>query len=164
MATSKGKIMQDKTPATPSNIKSLSEQYKEMCQDDMKRMAQIRDPYTLGTIIGNGSHNKLPTQSGMSNSSIGTNVTSGSPKLQGTIKSYTNSQNGISWSDSGTYLSESELTQVKKDLAAIKKRLMILEPNLQKMEKFQALKDAYEHYLCMEKLCDEDMPGAQGGT
>ena len=41
-------------------------------------------------------------------------------------------------------------------LTKIEDRLAILTPDLKKLEKFEALKKAYEHYKLMEKLCQED--------
>ena len=41
-----------------------------------------------------------------------------------------------------------------KMLEDIEKRLAILVPDPAKLEKFEALKKAYEHYTLMEKLCD----------
>lgn len=41
-----------------------------------------------------------------------------------------------------------------KMLEDIEKRLAILVPDPAKLEKFEALKKAYEHYKLMEKLCD----------
>lgn len=41
-------------------------------------------------------------------------------------------------------------------LTKIEDRLAILTPDLKKLEKFAALKKAYEHYKLMEKLCQED--------
>ena len=38
----------------------------------------------------------------------------------------------------------------------MEERLAILVPDPAKLEKFEALKKAYEHYKLMEKLCQED--------
>lgn len=45
---------------------------------------------------------------------------------------------------------------LSKLIENIEDRLAILQPNLEKMEKFAALKKAYEHYKLMEKLCQEE--------
>ena len=47
---------------------------------------------------------------------------------------------------------------IAKSLEAIEKRLAILQPNPKKLEKFEALRKAYEHYKLLEALCysDED--------
>jgi hypothetical protein len=37
----------------------------------------------------------------------------------------------------------------------MEERLAILVPDPAKLEKFEALKKAYEHYKLMEKLCQE---------
>lgn len=41
-------------------------------------------------------------------------------------------------------------------LKAIESRLAILTPDSKKLEKYEALRKAYEHYLLMEKLVGED--------
>lgn len=45
---------------------------------------------------------------------------------------------------------------LKQVLESITERLHILTPDPQKLEKFEALKRAYEHYKLLEKLCHED--------
>jgi hypothetical protein len=45
---------------------------------------------------------------------------------------------------------------IGKILEAIEKRLAILTPNPNKLEKFEALKKAYDHYKLLEALCHED--------
>lgn len=62
------------------------------------------------------------------------------------------------WGLSGSYVSHGDLEVIRKDLQAIKARLCILEPNPEQMEKFQALRDAYDHFKCMERLCVDDLP------
>jgi hypothetical protein len=43
-----------------------------------------------------------------------------------------------------------------KMIATIESRLSILTPDPKKLEKYEALRNAYEHYLLMEKLIGED--------
>lgn len=43
-----------------------------------------------------------------------------------------------------------------KLLEDIETRLLILQPNFEKLEKYPALKNAYEHYKLMEKLIGEN--------
>ena len=43
-----------------------------------------------------------------------------------------------------------------KSLEAIEKRLAILVPDPAKLEKFEALKKAYDHYKLLEALCHEN--------
>ena len=45
---------------------------------------------------------------------------------------------------------------LKDTLQAIQDRLAILTPDPAKMEKYAALKAAYEHYKLLERLCNED--------
>jgi hypothetical protein len=44
---------------------------------------------------------------------------------------------------------------LKEFMVKMEERLAILVPDPAKLEKFQALKKAYEHYKLMEKLCQE---------
>ena len=41
-------------------------------------------------------------------------------------------------------------------MTKMEERLAILVPDPVKMEKFEALKKAYDHYKLMEKLCQEE--------
>jgi hypothetical protein len=44
---------------------------------------------------------------------------------------------------------------LKEFMTKMEERLAILVPDPAKLEQFQALKKAYEHYKLMEKLCQE---------
>ena len=52
---------------------------------------------------------------------------------------------------------------LKTFMNTVEKRLAILQPDPRKLEKFEALKKAYEHYKHLESLCeieeDDDMKG-----
>lgn len=45
---------------------------------------------------------------------------------------------------------------LKEFMTKMEERLSILVPDPSKLEKFEALKKAYEHYKLMEKLCQEE--------
>ena len=45
---------------------------------------------------------------------------------------------------------------ILKTLEAINKRLAILQPDPAKLEKFEALRKAYDHYKLLEALCHEE--------
>lgn len=45
---------------------------------------------------------------------------------------------------------------IAKSLENIEKRLAILVPDSSKLEKFEALKKAYDHYKLLEALCHEE--------
>jgi hypothetical protein len=45
---------------------------------------------------------------------------------------------------------------LSKFMAKMEDRLAILMPDVEKLEKFAALKKAYDHYKLMEKLCHEE--------
>ncbi|NBP03999.1 MAG: hypothetical protein EBU90_28680 [Proteobacteria bacterium] len=46
---------------------------------------------------------------------------------------------------------------MKKMLEGIEQRLSILVPDPKKLEQFEALKQAYEHYKTLEALCNEEI-------
>jgi hypothetical protein len=47
-------------------------------------------------------------------------------------------------------------TSLKEFMKKMEQRLAILVPNPEKLEKFKALKKAYEHYKTMESLCFDE--------
>jgi hypothetical protein len=50
-----------------------------------------------------------------------------------------------------------EIMQMIEEMKIIKKRLCILDaPDLEKLEKYKALKEAYDAYLLIEKLIGEN--------
>ncbi len=82
---------------------------------------------------------------------------------------YTVGTNGNNWNNpstvniSNTGIDMAAGTDIKVDGKSLKEfmtkmeeRLAILVPDPAKLEKFQALKKAYEHYKLMEKLCQEE--------
>lgn len=82
---------------------------------------------------------------------------------------YSNGANGASWGSTtnittplqvdGTITAkdlELDGVSVKHILQTIQDRLGILVPDPAKMEKYAALKAAYEHYKTLEALCRED--------
>lgn len=65
------------------------------------------------------------------------------------------------WDDSFTKSPSSIYTNevggaMRKRLEAIENRLNILVPDPKKLEKFEALQKAYEHYKSIERLCELD--------
>lgn len=58
-----------------------------------------------------------------------------------------------------TYTHVREFNDIKDRLSLIEDRLAIIRPNNALQEKYPALKEAYEHYLLIEKLVKE-----QNGT
>jgi hypothetical protein len=78
---------------------------------------------------------------------------------------YTMSSTGSNWNNSfsTTGITLDSTADIKigdkslmETLTKIEDRLAILTPDLKKLEKFAALKKAYEQYKLMEKLCQED--------
>jgi hypothetical protein len=51
---------------------------------------------------------------------------------------------------------EGDWSSLRKRLEAIEERLNILVPDPAKLEKYEALQKAYEHYKTMERLCVEE--------
>jgi hypothetical protein len=52
---------------------------------------------------------------------------------------------------------------LKTFMDTMEKRLAILQPDPAKLEKFEALKKAYEHYKHLERLCELDDEGEKKG-
>lgn len=48
-----------------------------------------------------------------------------------------------------------DLDEMAETMQAIKERLLILTPAFEKHEKYPMLKQAYEHYKLVEKMCSE---------
>jgi hypothetical protein len=104
--------------------------------------------YTINTSgmnsgISYGSINTITTGVGTTGYSYPT-FNQSTPSID--VKGDANFEGDIKWQ--GRSLS--------KLIESIEDRLAILQPNLEKMEKFAALKKAYEHYKLMEKLCQEE--------
>lgn len=57
----------------------------------------------------------------------------------------------------GTIQRDTSTDQINHRLTAIEERLAILSPDLVKLEKFAALKQAYDNYKLIETLC-KDQP------
>jgi hypothetical protein len=81
---------------------------------------------------------------------------------------YTTGTNGHNWNNpptvniTGTGIDMAAGTDISIDGKSLKtfmnkmeERLAILDPDPSKLEKFEALKKAYEHYKLMESLCQE---------
>jgi hypothetical protein len=73
----------------------------------------------------------------------------------------TGGTSGITWGNTSNYgnVTANDITlngrSLTDHLSAIEKRLAILVPDPKKLEKYEALKAAYEHYKLLEKLCSE---------
>ena len=52
---------------------------------------------------------------------------------------------------------------LKTFMDTMEKRMAILQPDPAKLEKFEALKKAYEHYKHLERLCELDDEGEKKG-
>jgi hypothetical protein len=59
-------------------------------------------------------------------------------------------------STSNGIMRDTTLEPISSRLAAIEERLAILTPDLQKLEKYSALKQAYDNYKLLETLCKEN--------
>jgi hypothetical protein len=103
------------------------------------------------------------------NTTIGMNGTSSSPYVIGTAIGV----NTVYATDNTSNLSDLQFHQPKHGsitasdvildgvslsytLRAIQERLAILVPDLEKLQKFAAIKAAYDHYKLLEKLCGDE--------
>lgn len=127
----------------------------------------VYDYNNMSTTISNigGSTITLPNSLNYNSNSYAINTGSSGQYL-------TNGINGTSWSNSigtGTVnistdgIDMAAGTDIKIDGKSLKsfmnkmeERLAILVPDPAKLEKFQALKNAYEHYKTMESLCFDE--------
>ena len=55
-----------------------------------------------------------------------------------------------------THKHKINLDEMADVVETLKERLLILTPNFEKMEKYPALKEAYDHYKLIEALCKEE--------
>ncbi len=111
--------------------------------------------YASGATVGGiTSINSISNQSQWTTgiSGTGTNyVYSGNSFPPPTVNITTD---GIDINDSGDIKIGNQ--SLKEFMVKMEERLAILVPDPAKLEKFQALKKAYEHYKLMEKLCQEE--------
>jgi hypothetical protein len=78
-----------------------------------------------------------PTWTGTTTSNANLRITGKNPKIQ-------------------TDKSEIDLDETAELIKILKERLLILIPNFEKQEKYQALKKAYDHYKMIEALIQEE--------
>ena len=118
------------------------------------------DPSTMNSMYSSGTIT-LPT----------TTITNGGYTIGATGSSgqfYTTGTNGHNWNNpptvniTGTGIDMAAGTDITVDGKSLKtfmnkmeERLAILIPDPKKLEQFEALKKAYEHYKLMESLCQE---------
>lgn len=101
--------------------------------------------------------NKLPTGTtmnvnGVTSINVGGSWTSISSATY-TSPVFTHSNGTVSLNSNGRSVSVDEIIDF---MNIMKKRMLILEPNFQKHELYPALKEAYENYLLIERLCCGD--------
>lgn len=106
---------------------------------------------TVGGIIGNNCHTTWNTTGNCY--TIGTGTGTGTTYTSGT---------GYNWNGTNTNVGvqvpeNSDIKigdrSLKTFMEKVEERLAILVPDQQKLEKFAALKKAYEHYKTLESLC-----------
>lgn len=108
------------------------------------------DPSIYNTGIGSIT---IPSMSSINSSGISTYSTiTGGGMYTGSTVNITN--NGIDM-DSAADIKIGERS-LKEFMEKMEERMAILVPDPAKLEKFAALKKAYENYKLMEKLCHED--------
>jgi hypothetical protein len=70
---------------------------------------------------------------------------------------YIANSNGYSTISGNGASLDTQLKSIRNRLAMMEERLAILTPDLQKLEKYTALKKAYDNYKVVENLC-KDLP------
>lgn len=53
-------------------------------------------------------------------------------------------------------IEDKKMKEVRERLEAIERRLLIIRPDVALMEKYPALKEAYDAYQLIEKIVDQD--------
>lgn len=112
--------------------------------DSLLNMATTQYYYT-GNLTG-AANVTIPTHN-FSYSTLGTSFATG-----------INSSSGLKVTGDAEFDGDVKIggRSIKESLATIEKRLSILVPDPKKLEKYAALKKAYEHYKVMEAMCHDD--------
>lgn len=132
---------------------------------DCSTMAStILGPAGSSTTIPTNGSSVTYTTGGGSGGSIGTSLgANGSYVITGntTANSFwtsptTPSQDGLTVKGTAEFKGDVKIkgVSISDTIAAIEKRLAILVPDPKKLEHFEALKKAYDHYKLLEALCD----------
>ena len=129
---------------------------------DLSSMNTITLPTSTFTYNGSGATvGGITTINNINTNSQWTTGTSGQYYTVGTTGNNWNNPSTVNISNTGIDMAAG--TDIKVDGKSLKEfmtkmeeRLAILVPDPAKLEKFQALKKAYEHYKLMEKLCQEE--------
>ncbi len=89
-----------------------------------------------------------PNTTSTQNGAIHTVTTTG---LGSAVPYYTGTFNSIDYN-----IRKEDIIKLQDRLEEIEKRLLILRPNIEKMEKYAALKEAYEAYKIIDGLIGKD--------
>lgn len=113
-------------------------------------------PYLSSSIIG--PYPQYNVGIGTTSGSNGTFSTGGATYITNTTSPWTTLNNNGQLSVQGDAEFEGDVkikgVSIAKALEDIQRRLSILVPDPAKLEHFEALKKAYEHYKMLEKLCE----------
>ena len=115
------------------------------------------DTVTLNGILGPSYSGNVTIGTGSAGSSLystgGLNGTSWNSTSYGTISS---APNGLSVTGDSEFDGDIKIkgVSISKALTDIQKRLAILVPDPAKLEHFEALRKAYDHYKTLEALCE----------
>lgn len=113
------------------------------------------DTITLGSTMNYGTIGGSSGNYYISNGTSSQWSTSGGGIYTTTMSPTVNiDTDGINVKDSGDIKIGNK--SLKDFISKMEDRLAILQPAPEKLEKFEALKKAYEHYKLMEKLCQEE--------
>jgi len=118
------------------------------CSDTITLDTSITSPCTI-TIPGYSAHYNYPNTF---TTSSGSGYTLGGSILNDGIVSIGN--DGIDIREGGDIKIGNQ--SLKEFMTKMEQRLAILVPDPAKLEKFEALKKAYEHYKTMESLCFDE--------
>lgn len=103
------------------------------------------DGLTVGGITADSSYSFAPTYTSVDTSTIPSNIT---------FNDYNDFDSDINVAEGADIKIGNK--SLKEFMSKMEDRLAILQPDPDKLEKFEALKKAYEHYKTVEALCLED--------
>ena len=98
----------------------------------------------------------LPYNSTISGTCSLPNSALSGPAITGLANQSIRSGGSLIGSATNGIMRDTTLEPISSRLTAIEERLAILTPDLQKLEKYSALKQAYDNYKLLETLCKEN--------
>ena len=156
-----------KSPQKKTHVKKQKQPKAQTADDIITIYSGDTSSYTIGPIDMSTLSTTITSPiytSGTSSignitiNSAGSNYSYSAPTW--TASNTYNASNTVQINNNGMVLNESADIKIgdkslKEFMLKMEERLAILVPDPKKLEQFEALKKAYEHYKLMEKLCQD---------